>query len=478
MNKYNKLLNNTFLFAVGTIGSKSISFLMLPVFTRILSPSEYGNLNIIQTTLTLLAPLISLQIIEAVFRFSMDKLNNNAKTYTNALLFSFCMFLLFSFSYPFFSSIDIFMEYIYYFYFLLLMSIVIEQAKHFVRGLGKVKLFAISDIFQTITFVILSLLFLVVLGLGLDGYFLALLFSKVFAFILIFFIGSLHSYISFHLFDKEYIKSMLIYSIPLIPNVAMLWVINSSDRYLVAYFLGLDATGIYSVAYKFPTIIVLLYSVFFRSWQMSAIEEFNSLEKDDFYSKIFSINCSLLLVGLGAFIVILKPLVGVMVADEFLLAWQYIPLLLIGVTFKAFAMFLGVGYVASKQTVGAFKTALFAAVVNIGFNVWLIPIWGIQGASFSTMIAFLVFWLFRVLDTKRYFSITIPKLKIIISFAIISFQSWFLFLGLPWLQLFIIELCLLLILFMFHVKSIILVATYVSELGLSSIKNLTNKPNT
>lgn len=65
---------------------------------------------------------------------------------------------------------------------------------------------------------------------------------------------------------------MLAYSVPLIPNGIMWWVVNASDRYIIGYFLGYEATGIYSVAAKFPTLLTMLYGIFFQAWQLSAME--------------------------------------------------------------------------------------------------------------------------------------------------------------------------------------------------------------
>ena len=66
---------------------------------------------------------------------------------------------------------------------------------------------------------------------------------------------------------------MLTYCVPLIPTAVFWWIMGVSDRYLVKWFVGSDANGIYAVAYKIPTILTILATVFMDAWQLSAIAE-------------------------------------------------------------------------------------------------------------------------------------------------------------------------------------------------------------
>lgn len=95
MEQYRKLAINTFLFAIGNVGSRSISFLLLPLFTRYMVPSDYGKLDVINTTVSLLVPLLSFQIIEATFRFAADvkETGKGKNVFSSAFLFSFLSFL-------------------------------------------------------------------------------------------------------------------------------------------------------------------------------------------------------------------------------------------------------------------------------------------------------------------------------------------------------------------------------------------------
>lgn len=73
MNKYNKLVSNSVIFAIGNFSSKLITVIMLPFYTSYLSQSDYGQIDLMITTIALLLPLLTLNIVEAVIRFSLDK---------------------------------------------------------------------------------------------------------------------------------------------------------------------------------------------------------------------------------------------------------------------------------------------------------------------------------------------------------------------------------------------------------------------
>ena len=72
MNRYKKLLSNTVLFAVGTFSSKALVFLLMPLYTAVLSTQEYGTVDLIMQAGNLLLPLVSVGIINSIVRFGLD----------------------------------------------------------------------------------------------------------------------------------------------------------------------------------------------------------------------------------------------------------------------------------------------------------------------------------------------------------------------------------------------------------------------
>lgn len=456
MNQYKSLIKNSFLFAIGSIGSKAISFFMLPLYTRMLTTSDYGQLDILQTTISLLIPLVTFQVVEAVFRFSVDMRDEDSasKVLTNGIFLCLIGMLITVLLFPIFNNFEPFATYTTMFYLIMFLTIFHGIIKQFVRGLEKIKTFVAADLIYTGSFVTFNIVFLVNLRMGLRGYFLSMVLAHLVAIIVLIIFGNVFKYLNLKSFNRKLLKTMLIYSIPLIPNGLMWWVMNVSDRYMLTYFLGFDATGIYSVSYKFPSLITLMNSIFFMAWQLSAMQEYGKEGYDNFYKNIFGVLSSFLLLITAVVLLILKPLMSVFVADAFYESWKYVPLLLAGTVFQAFSSFFGTNYTASKKTKGAFTTSVYGAIVNIGINLLLIPIWGIQAAAFSTMLAYLTMWLLRLFDTKKFVKIKIDWKSLIFSIVLIDIQIVGLYTITNTITFFIVETILILVMLFIQRKYI------------------------
>jgi len=424
LNQYKKLAFNTVIFALGNIGSKSIIFLLLPVFTRYMLPSDYGKLDIINTTISLLTPILSLQLVEAVFRFAVDFRDEThaRNVLSNVVVFSFLSFLFALALYPLLSIIGIFREYKYYFYGMYLVGLLNGAIKQFVRGLGLVKLYAVSDILFSVVFALSNTVLLVGLKLGVKAYLLSTVFAQTLCIIFLFYAASLWRYLELRI-DFELIKTMLSYSIPLIPNGIMWWIVTASDRYFLSYFLGYDATGIYSVAARFPALLTVVIGIFFQAWQLSAMEEFGKEGYSQFFKNTFRTFSSLMFLLASALLLIIKPFMQFYVGESFRESWKYTPMLILASVYHSFASFYGVNYTASKKTFGAFNTSVLAAGMNVAVLLLLIKTIGIQAASLSSFVAYLTMWTARIFHTRKLTQVELDTKHVVFSTILIVIQA-------------------------------------------------------
>lgn len=422
--RYRKLAKNTLIFALGTLGSRSIAFFMLPLYTRLLTQRDYGILDIFQTTVSLLVPVLSLEIVEAVFRFSMDEAKEGAKRIiSTALLFTFLLLLVSFGLIPVFARLEIFRMHLPYFYAIWFLTVLLGGVKQYVRALGQVKIFAWSDILYVLIFAGFNVVFMVLFHMGLRGYLLSYALAQVVSFFFVASAGRVFSKLSLKFFDQKLLRGMLSYSLPLIPNALMWWVMNVSDRYLILHFLGLEANGLYAVACRFPMLLSVVTGVFFPAWQISAVEEFNARDRNQYYAEIFALYSSALFILAGAVLLFLPEITGLFVAPNFHEVWKYVPFLLFGTIFHAFASFLGTVYIASKKTLGAFLTTALGGLTNFLLNLLFIPWWGIQGAAFTTMVGFLVIWLARVKSLRGFSFLHTNWTLIIVPFAFLGLEG-------------------------------------------------------
>ena len=383
MNSYKKLLDNSFIFAIGNFGSKIISFILLPIYTYFLTTEQFGTVDIVTTTITLLLPIISGNIFEAVLRFTMDKDLSREKVLSSSIAFSFVCILIILIFYPIFFLFNIDKAIVIYVYLILISQVFYMIFSQFTRAIGRIKLFAINGIIVTFIIGINNIVLLTIFHLGIHGYFISIILANVISSVFLFISIKAWKYLNKKQVDLGLIINMLKYSIPMIPNSIMWWLINASSRFFILFFVGASANGIFAVANRIPSLLNIISSVFTKAWQLSAIEEYDSENKSKFYSNIFNYYSTILFLSTSAIILITKPFMKFFVAPEYFNGWRVIPFLLLSVTFSSFSSFLGTNYLAAKQTRGVFKTSIAGGIISIILNFLLIPFFGILGASLS-----------------------------------------------------------------------------------------------
>lgn len=444
MNSYKKLIGNSFIFAVGNLGSKLISFILVPVYTYYLSTAEYGTVDLVTATVTMLLPMVSLSVFEAVLRFVMDKDKPKEVILTNSIFIALVCFIVAILFYPILVFFDILQNSLSFLYLILFLQMFERIFAQYTRGIGKIKVFAINGILLTFTTGLFNILFLVYLELGVPGYLWAMVVSNFIS--VLFLIIATKSYKSVRRsnLDLNLSKKMLSYSIPMIPNSLMWWLINASSRYFIRFFVGVSGNGLFAVASKIPSLITLINQIFTQAWQLSAIEEYENKNKSTFYSNVFSYLVAVLFIGTSILLIIIKFVFSTFFAADYFEAWQVTPFLILGAVFSSFSGFLGTNYIAAKQTTGVFKTSVYGGIISIILNLIFIPSLGIVGAGISSAISFFVMFILRYFDTKQYIKMEIDWKRLLIGLTIIIIQILILFLNLPKINEWIFELILLL----------------------------------
>ncbi len=448
MNKYQTLAANTILMSVGTFGSKLLVFLMVRFYTGYLTPAEYGTADLITQTANLLIPLVSLDITDAVFRFAAERRGGRTEAFSVGLrvitLGSAGLLLVIALL----QGVPAVRAYGF-----LLASFVIASCyhalcAHFVRARGNTALFAAQGLFNTALFIGLNVLFLAVFHWGIRGYVLSTTVANLITTGLLVFRARLWRYAG--LAPRRGLRrQMLRYCIPLIPTAVFWWIMGVSDRYMVKWFLGSDANGIYAVAYKIPTILTILATVFMDAWQLSAIAESDGDRQAHlrFYGRIWDAFASAVFLCAGGIIALSPLLIRLLAEEAYYSAWQYIPVLTLSMAAAAFSNFMGSVYVVTKQSKASFWTSLVGAGSNIVLNLWLIPRIGLQGAAAATFLSCLAVFLIRLVNARQLLPFSLSGRKLALGVGILLLQTLFLLFRWPgWLPVQIAGLLALLLL--------------------------------
>lgn len=435
MNREKILIKNVGIYFIGNFGSKFLSFFLLPFYTFYLTTSDYGYFDLITTTIMLLIPFISFQIQEGLYRYLLETEDDREKSVviSNSVIIVFKNLIISNLIYI---VVTLLFDFKYKYLILLQLdtSIIAGMWMQIVRGLKQNGQYAIAGIILTLGTLISNVIMIALFRFQVDGLIISNIIAAMLVIIYLEKLINIRKHIHFKANNKVFLKEITAYSLPLIPTALSWWFMNVSDRYILNYFKGMEANGIYAVANKFPSIIILVNSIFYLAWQESAILERNSHDRDCFYTRMFN---NFLVVEFTSIIVLLaftKFFMSFMVNSKFDTAWQYIPFLYMGAVFSAFANFYGIGYQNSKETKGLFSTAVIGALLNIVINILIVPSLGIQGASLSTMLAFLFVWVSRVIQTRKYFKIWIDKPKLYFFIIISVLAIWAYFNGYPYIQ--------------------------------------------
>lgn len=420
MNKYEKLIKNSGIFLIANFGSKILSFLLVSLYTHSLTSAEYGVADIVVTTVSFLVPLFTLSISEAALRFSMDKNSNLDEVLSNCILILCVGSVLVISCYPILIKISIINDYIIIFYVLLLASGINTVLSQFCRGAGHVKEYAISGVISTVALISSNIILLLWIHMGITGYLISIIMSYFISSFYICYILRVNK-LTFH-FNKSLMKKMVIYSAPMIPNAFSWWAISAADKYVLLYYVGTIANGIYVVAQKLPSVISMVSGLFLQSWQLSAVDEAMEKDREYFYSQVFSYLSTTMLLITSLILLVLKPLCSIWIAQEYYESWKYIPILLLANIFSCYSQFVGINYMVIKKTTGNLKTAIIGCIINVIFNLIFIPKFGIYAAAFSTLISFMITWILRVIDTGKYVKLKIDFLPILTSCIIVIMQ--------------------------------------------------------
>lgn len=398
MEKSKYLLKNIGILIISNFSSKILVFLLVPLYTNVLSTTEYGSYDLAISTVTLLFPIFSLNIVDSVMRFSMEINSDKKKIVSIGIQYVLISILLFAITMYVLDITNIFLEIKGYEIYILLYYISYAYNQfliQFVKGLERVVELGIAGVISTSITIFLNLLFLLVFRWGIIGFFFANILAQFFSAFYLMVRVRLWDYICCIQRDKVLKKEMLAYSIPLISTLLGWWINSTADKYIVTIILGVSANGLLAVSYKIPQIINTLQGIFVQAWQISAIKEYGDKNTAFFYGKTFSVINLLMCLACSLLILFTRPLATVLYAKEFYAAWQYVPFLLIANVLNCAAGLLGPILSAQKKSKAMMWSALIGAGVNIILNMVLIKIWGLQGATIATAISSFIIYLIR-----------------------------------------------------------------------------------
>ncbi len=441
------LIKNAGILTISNFASKILVFLLVPLYTNVLSTEEVGLFDLSISSIALILPLVTLNIVEAVLRFTMDKKTDPRCIASVGLRYILQGILSFIAILGIIKIIDIFpgISNYYVYVFLYFVSSSLNQLLiQFSKGIDRVLDMGIAGVIGTVSMLVTNILFLLCFKLGLKGFFFANILAQVIPAIFLAIRIKIWRYIDICLSNAEIKKAMIAYSAPLIVTTIGWWINSSSDKYVIAVMISTSASGILAVSYKIPQAINTLHGILMQAWQLSAIKEFDSEDRASFYGNFFQVLNAVLSISCSILILLNKPVAKVLFAKDFYSAWQYVPFLLISCIVNSAASFMGSILVAKKDSKTMAMSSIYGALTNIVLNISLTFLFGMQGVCIATLIAsFIIYWKRKISTMSE---IIIENYSIVLlTWGLLCVQAVIdIYMFIWWIELIIIVLLLLL----------------------------------
>lgn len=419
------LIKNLFLFFIATFIPKAITFFMIPLYTSCLTTAEYGIVDLLNTTVQLLLPFLTLQIQDAMLRFAMDKTNTEEDVFTVGIriittgalvLILGCLILKLTGLMS--------LEWIYVAFLVITYSTnaLKSISSYFCRGIDKIKHVTGSNIIYTVAVVSCNLIFLLVFDWGVYGYLAALSIGNLVSTAVLFFGARLYSYIKPTVADKTLTKKIVVFSVPMIFSALSWWANNSLDKYILKFFWDASAVGLLAVAYKIPSVLSLFGQTVANAYSISAIKEFDANDTDGFLGKSYHVINIFYVLCCSFLMLINMQLSKLLFAKDFYSAWKLVPPLLVSALASQMSLMCEQYFIALKKTKIISVTAVMGTCINFILNITLIPKFGAYGAAIATAASFATAWIVRYVIVQRYVKLKHNLLRECLSYALILAQ--------------------------------------------------------
>lgn len=393
-----KLLKHTTIYGVGTVLGKIVGFIMIPFYTHYLSPADYGTLELLDLSASLIGLVLTMWLNASIIRHynDFDDPRERRQAVGTVLMLAFFIGIVVTgfgiwFSRP------------------LSVLILSSQKFHSYVSLEAV-LFLVTSVYvvclsylrarQSSTLVVSSSLVSLVLSLFLNIYYIGIrhvgvigvLYSSLISGTLVTALLAAYTIRQVGLtFSYSKLRAIMAFGAPLIVTSAAGFIVNFSDRFFLRHFATIATVGVYALGYKFGFMLSLLVvQPFDMIWQARLYDIGKRDKSGRMFARLFEYYCFVLVVAALALSIGIKELLSVISPSEFHAAYRVVPIVALAYVFQGANRFFLAGTYIAKKTIPLGAVGLACAATNIGLNLLWIPRYGMLGAACSTLFSFVL----------------------------------------------------------------------------------------
>jgi len=403
MSSVKRFVSASATYFIGNVLSKLALFLMVPLYTKYISPADYGYYDVSLAFLSIFTSALFLEIWSTVLRFMFDESGQDKykPLYNGSLIIAIsCLgYVIIACFISSFFSIPSFNLIVLYGIFFCWQNFYIYA----VRGFGESVLFAVSGVVNTVTMIATNIILIVVCHYGYSSLYIASITGMIVQIIMIEYRLNIFGHFRRAYMQPKLIRAMTRYSLPLALNSICYWLLTDYNRIVILKQLGLYSNGLFAIAGKFAMAIVLASSCFTLAWQETAFMKSNVQEPaiGNFYSQAGNVCVRFLLCGSMILFPVISLFFPLMVDETYHEARAIIPLYLLATMVSIYSQFLGNVFGALKKTNYIFISTIGACLTNVIVVHTTISLCGLQAASLALLAGFIVNIMIRIYLLKK-----------------------------------------------------------------------------
>ena len=394
-NQIKKLAGETLIYGLSTVITSLLGIFLIPLYSKLFLPSQYGVINLINVTLAVLYVLVifGLDSSTALWFWKKEDDTERKKTFTTWICFHFIFSLAFSLPLLFFA---------YFFsqqitgnashYFLLILAAcnfpfwTFQKIVNMWFRLQRKPMQAVGfALFVTICTLVFTVVFVVVFKWGLTGVFAAQLGSSLLSFL--FGAFSLRKIFDFRLFSRDRLKEMVTYSYPLVPAAICTWALTSASSFFIKSLKGIHDVGVYQIGVNIASLSNIVISAFLQAWSPFALSIHKDKDHKQIYSTVFSIYGIIGSVVVCGIFIFSREILTLFTSPQYYDAYWVAGIFSLNIFISGVYQITSIGcnLMGTNTPYGA--AVIIGAALSIILFYILIPVMGKEGAAITTTIS-------------------------------------------------------------------------------------------
>lgn len=403
--------------------TKALVFISIPVFTRLLTPDEYGILAIFSSIISISTLLLGLNFHGSVNRYYHEENNKFNEFISSNILFVIIFNLIVLF------FVNLYKEYIANFIkvevnvfiisiIIAIFNIPVYMVLSYLQTSKQSKKYSLISVSKSVILLIVSIIWVLILK---ENRYFGKIYAQLFISGILFILSIIYFIkLGKFNFQFQYIRYSLVFGVPLIPHALSGFILAYFDRIVINQISGSLYTGLYSFAYNVGLIMNVVVMAMNKAW----VPIFYENMKENNFAKINALanNYSKYIYGTAISLILFSREIVMILADKsYYTALELVPVIILGYVFVFLYTLYGNYSFYRKKTGLISLMTITAGLINIGLNYWLIPKYGYVAAAYTTLVSYMLLFVFHYLNSKFIINEKVIKLKCILPNFLILF---------------------------------------------------------